>query len=194
MGITPPAFWRKDTGSPPKKDPQLRSFRDLDGKEQTPLTVGSDKAHVLIFTTTDCPIANGYIPEINSIAKDLADSPVKLYEIQVDADLTVEEARKHAKEFGLKIPVLLDSKHELVKATEVTHTPEVAVVLQDGSIAYRGRIDDLYLARGKKRSEATQRDLRDALSAILKGDKVQNPRTEAVGCLIPDLPVKTAKP
>ncbi len=40
---------------------------------------------------------------------------------------------------------------------------------------------------GKKRPAPTQRDLRDALTAIVAGKKVPTPRTEAVGCSVPDL-------
>ena len=78
--------------------------------------------------------------------------------------------RKHAREFGLTLPVLIDAKHELVSAAGITRTPEVAVFTPDGTLAYRGRIDDRYAGFGKKRPVPTQRDLRDALTAIAAGE------------------------
>jgi hypothetical protein len=111
---------------------------------------------------------------------------VRFYAVQVDPDLTAEQARRHAREFGLRLPVLRDSRHELVKATSVTRAPEVAVLLPGGKLAYRGRIDDLYSALGKKRKAPSWRDLRDALTAVLAGRPVKVPRTEAVGCSIPE--------
>jgi len=190
LGLDPPAYWKDAPVGPSKKRSadQSRIFCDLDGQELKPLNVEKMKAHVLLFITTDCPIANGYVPEINALAKHFADAPVRFFAIQVDPELTRAEARKHAKEFGITVPVLLDSKHELVCATGVTHTPEVAVLLADGTIAYRGRIDDRYPSLGKKRPVAGKTELRDAISAIVAGEKVQVPRTEAVGCSIPDLP------
>ena len=113
--------------------------------------------------------------------KDFASQPVRFYAVNVDPDATTEAERHHAKEYGLTLPVLLDSKHQLVAATLVTHTPEAAVILNDGTIAYRGRIDDRYPGLGKKRQAPTQRDLRDALSAVLAGKPVRVPRTKAVG-------------
>lgn len=178
----------------PKKDaPQKDAkppvgLRDLDGKQHTPLAVGNAKANVLVFTTTDCPVANGYAAEIGAVAKDFADKGVKVFAVHVDPDLTPEAARKHAKEFGLTVPVLIDARHELVRATGATRTPEAVVVLPDGSVAYRGRVNDLYAALGKKRPAPRTHDLRDALAAVLAGKPVSNPRTEAVGCSIPDLP------
>lgn len=83
--------------------------------------------------------------------------------------------------------MLVDAEHKLVSAAGITRTPEVAVFTPDGKLAYRGRIDDRYAGFGKKRPEPTQRDLRDALTAIIAGKKVPTPRTEAVGCSVPDL-------
>jgi thiol-disulfide isomerase/thioredoxin len=152
------------------------------------LAVGKDKAHVLYFLTNDCPIANSYAPEISALMKEYADRPVRFYAIHVDPELTADAARAHAREFGLTLPIILDTQHQLVAATGVTHTPEVAVVVADGTVAYRGRIDDLFTGLGKKRQVPSQRDLRDALTAIVAGEKVVISRTDAVGCYIPDLP------
>ena len=66
-------------------------------------------------------------------------------------------------------------------------TPEAAVIVGDGKIAYRGRIDNFYEKLGVGRRQVTRRDLRDALEAILKGQRVTVPRTKAVGCFMPDL-------
>ncbi len=189
LGVERPAFWKDSPATPKKKEaktPPL-SLRDLDGKEQTPLAVEGAKAHVLFFTTTDCPIANSYVPEINAMVKEFTDRPVRFYAVHVDSDLTPDEARTHRKEYGLNLPILLDTRHQLVAATGVTRTPEVAVLLADGKVAYRGRIDDRYPSLGKKRQTPTQRDLRDALAAILSGEPVRVARTEAVGCSIPDV-------
>jgi hypothetical protein len=143
---------------------------------------------VLFFITPDCPISNGYSPEIGAIVKEYSDKGVRFYAIHVDPDLTAEAARKHAREYSLPCPVLLDRRHQLVKTTGVTITPEAAVLTPDGKMAYRGRIDDQYPGLGKKRVAPSVRDLRQALNDILAGKPVKVARTEAVGCSIPDLP------
>src|SRR5262245_2136243 len=49
-----------------------------------PLDVKGARAVVLVFTTTDCPIANYYTAEINAIVKDYANEPVRFVVVHVD--------------------------------------------------------------------------------------------------------------
>lgn len=187
LGVDPSRFGgNPNTSTPPKKDKEKSptGFLDINGKEQSPLTVKDAKAHVILFVTQDCPISNGYAPEINSMVKEFAGKPVRFYMVQVDPDLTVSDAKKHAAEFGLQLPVILDKKHEIVSAVDATRTPEAAVLLPNGSVAYLGRIDDLYPGLGKKRQTASQHDLRNALNQVLAGEPVTVAKTEAVGCVI----------
>jgi thiol-disulfide isomerase/thioredoxin len=162
------------------------TVRDLDGREVRPLQPGG--ASVLFFLAPDCPISNSYAPEVNALVKENAGGPLRFYAVYVDPDLTPAAARKHAAAFGYRCPVLLDPRHQLVAATGVTTTPEVAVVTADGRVAYRGRVDDRYPQLGTHRQAPTRRDLREALSAVLAGKPVPTPRTAAVGCAIPPLP------
>jgi thiol-disulfide isomerase/thioredoxin len=177
--------------APPARGPAAArpvTVHDLQGKKVQPLHVGDAKAGVLFFLTPDCPISNSYAPEINALVKENAEKPLRFYAVYVDPDLTAAAARKHAASFGYRCPVLLDPRHQLVAATGVTTTPEVAVVTADGRVAYRGRIDDRYPEIGVHRQAPTRRDLRAALAAVLAGKEVPTPRTKAVGCLIPELP------
>lgn len=143
-------------------------------------------ATVYLFTTTDCPIANGYAPEINRIVSAYAPRNIDFRLVYVDPDTTDEQAKHHAKEYGYTCLFLLDPRHEWVRKVGATMTPEAAVVSSDGSLVYRGRIDDLYVDYGKRRKEPTTRDLRDALDAVLEGKPILNRTTTAIGCFIPD--------
>lgn len=199
IGLPTPPFWNQATPQEAndKNDDSVNqdsipenqrlSLKDIDGNSRSPLLVGDAKANVLFFTTTDCPIANSYSPEVMSIVNDFADESIQFFAVHVDPELTAASARKHATEFGLTLPVLIDAKHELVNAAGITRTPEVAVFTPDGTLAYRGRIDDRYAGLGKKRQIPTRRDLRDALTAIAAGEAELTTRTEAVGCFVPDL-------
>ena len=83
-----------------------------------------------------------------------------------------------------------DPRHELVKATGASVTPEAAVFGFNRSGArmiYRGRIDDQYAAFGKHRPAPTVRDLEDVLNAVVNGKAVKFKTTPAVGCYISDL-------
>lgn len=159
---------------------------DPDGAAHT-LLQKDKKATALIFITHDCPIANGYAPEINRIVAQYAADGVDFYLVQVDPDLSAEAAKKHARDYGFKSTVLLDATHALVKLAGATTTPEAVVLSPGGKVLYRGRIDDRHKDLGKSRTEPTQRDLRNALDAILANRAVPVPETKAVGCYISDL-------
>jgi len=172
------------TGARGQENIRPSSFVDIAGIKHT-LVPSKDKATVLFFMVQDCPIANYYSWEINAIVKDNAGKGIRFFVVHVDPELTPEAARDHAKEYGLKCPILMDAKHELVKATGATITPEAAVLTPDGKVAYLGRIDDRYVDLGKRRIEPNRRDVREALSAILAGQPIKEPRTQAIGCPIP---------
>jgi len=159
----------------------------LDGKPVAPFKLDASKgqkAAVLIFIQHECPIANAYAPEIKRLCEAYAAKGFVFYAVHVDPDLNASEAKKHAGSFSLVCAVLLDDKHALAKRAGVKVAPEAAVIAPEGKILYRGRIDDLFAAYGKKRAEPTSRDLRNALDAIAAGQDVPVAETQAVGCPI----------
>lgn len=157
-------------------------FKDLDGTPCRPMEPAGKLASVLIFYWQDCPISNGYAPELNRIA---ASHPnFAFYIVQVDPGLTPVAAKEHARQYDLRMPVLLDPEHRLVKVTKATVTPEAVVVEKDGQVLYRGRIDDSYANVGIKRAAARRHDLVEALDAIAAGQPVKEKKTQAIGCFI----------
>jgi hypothetical protein len=175
---------REPTETPSAERPIM--LRDVDGRTHTPLSQPGSKATVCFFLLPDCPISNAYAPEIKRIYSAYAPKQVAAFLVHADPDTTAEQAKKHAQEHGLNCPVLLDPSHLLVKRTGVTVAPEVAVLSPVGKVLYRGRIDDWYVDYGKRRGEPTQRDLRNALDAILQGKAVPVAETKALGCYLPE--------
>jgi len=160
-------------------DPMVR---DINGIAHHPLAAGDKMASVLIFYLQDCPISNSYAPEINRLAS--AFTNFAFYIVQIDPDLKDEAAKQHARQYALHPPVLLDRGHDLVRRARATVTPEAVVIGKDGTVVYRGRIDNLYVAPGKKRAAATSHDLRDTLETIQSGHSPKPKETTAIGCLI----------
>lgn len=141
---------------------------------------------VLVFTTTDCPISNRYAPELQRLASRFAGrATFKLvYPVPADTDAII---RAHVKQFGFTFDWSRDQQQALVKRTGVTVTPEVAVFDPSGRMVYRGRIDDRYVTFGKDRPQPTVRDLERSLDAVLAGQPVPVPHTQAIGCILSDL-------
>ncbi len=148
------------------------------------------KASVLVFVLHDCPIANSYIPLLNRLNESYRSRGVQMIVVESDPQITLDQARKHAEEFQIGLPVVIDSEHAWVKLAMAKKTPEAVVFSPGGEVLYRGRIDDQYVGFGKRRMEVTKHDLQDALEAILADRRVPNAAAEAIGCYIPEVPTK----
>lgn len=173
------------TPAPAEEDPEKLAFTTLEGETISPLSTETDQPIAILFITVDCPIANAYAPEIGRIFEEYRPRGIRFLLIHVDPDLKVETARKHASDYNLKAPIVIDRQHQLVTATEATITPEAVVLDATGKKIYQGRIDDLFTDFGTRRTQASQRDLRNALEAVVEGKPVPVPETEAIGCLMP---------
>jgi hypothetical protein len=160
--------------------------KDVAGTTVQPLADTGQKATLFFFVMHECPVANGYAPEILRITSEYAAKGVRCFVVYVESDLTPEQARQHARDYGYKSGALLDPQHLLVKAAGATVSPEAAVLSPSGEVLYRGRIDDRVADFGKRRVEPTRRDLRLALDAILAGKPAPARLTKAVGCYIPE--------
>jgi peroxiredoxin len=180
-----PAF-----GAAPSTQSTSITLTGIDGKNYQPLSLSGHHAAVLVFVLQDCPICNGYAPQIQHLAAEFSRKETAFYLIHVDPTLTADAARKHARDYGYTIPVLIDTRHELVARLGVIAVPTAVVLGAEGEVKYLGRIDDQYVAIGKARNVVTQYDLRDALTAVLNGKPVEKSRTRAIGCAVPDLPAK----
>lgn len=171
------------------------SWTDVAGRAQSPLDAKSSPATVFLFIAPQCPISNGYAPELARIAKAYSPRGVRFFAVHSDPSVTVPDARKHATDYALPFPVLLDPDQSLAKRYGATVTPEAVVIDRTGVRRYLGRIDDINYSFGRRRSAPTTHELTDALDAVLSGQTVAHPRVAAIGCEIapPPPPAKSAK-
>src|SRR5438094_4518605 len=98
------------------------ALRDTAGAIHDQTEWSKSRAVVIFFTTTDCPLSNSYVPEMNRIRADYSNQGVLVYAVQTDTTIPDIEVRKHAAEFGFAFPVLLDPKQSLVGLTGATAT------------------------------------------------------------------------
>lgn len=136
---------------------------------------------VWIFVRTDCPISNRYAPTIARLRQEFA--AVKFQLVYPEPGATQESIDKHKREYGLSaIPSMLDSDLQRVRKFRIRVTPEAVVLADDGSLRYRGRIDDrqqnLKIARTPQKQ-----DLRDAI----RRPPARLLETRAIGCAIEGL-------
>jgi hypothetical protein len=181
----PMANGRPISGQGPEKVMVL----DLEGRSVDPFEGAKDaKFLVFIFTSTDCPISNRYAPTVSRIWEDFHDKGVQFSLVYPHSDLTVDEIRKHLKDFAYPCQALRDPKHLLVKKCQAKVTPEAAVFNSKGELLYHGRIDDRYVDFGKERPDATRHELEEVLKAVLDGKAPAQKAVRPIGCYIPELP------
>jgi peroxiredoxin len=168
FGAQRPQFALRDTGQ------VFHSPEEWNGK----------KAIVVFFTTTDCPLSNNEVPEMNRTRRDYESRGVAFYAVQADTTITDSDVVQHTKDYQFSFPVLFDPHQILVKMTGATAIPSAAVFTPDGKLLYLGRIDNRVEDFNVRRQEPTKFDLREALDAVLVGKPVAHPRTKAFGCAI----------
>jgi len=144
-----------------------------------------NRAVVLLFISSDCPISNRYAPAINALVKEYVPANTAFYAVQSDPDITAEAARQYAQDYGFQFPVLLDPYQTIASRYGVLVTPTAVVVSGRGDLLYRGRIDDRAVDLGKWRNTARKQDLRDAIASVLVNKPVGQPFPDAIGCFLP---------
>lgn len=144
-------------------------------------------ATVLLFLSSDCPIANKYAPEIRRIQAQFEKQGVKFLRVYGDGYHEAEDLHEHTKVYEYTMPAILDSEQMIVVRCGATVTPEAVVLDAEGTIAYRGRIDDRHVDFGRYRQHASEHNLIDALTAVLSGEAPDTPRTKAIGCFLTQL-------
>src|SRR5262249_43195078 len=127
-----------------------------------------------------------YAPECSRLAKAFADKGVAFYGIHPDPDLTAEAAARHAADYRIAFPVLLDPTQVVTRQTGVERVPSAVVLSPDGDGLYRGRGADRSTADGVRREVPTTHDLEDALKAVTEGKAPPVAQTKAFGCPLPE--------
>jgi peroxiredoxin len=163
--------------------PNSNSLRDLRGNRRALHSFTGNKAIVLVFVSTECPISNLYIPGLIDLDKKYRDKSVQVLAIYPNEREDLDQLASHASDREMPFPVLKDFGQRLAGLTGVKRVPAVVVLDGDFRLVYRGRVDDRYGAAAR-RPTATRADLVEALDEVLAGKKVTVAQTEVDGCLI----------
>lgn len=142
---------------------------------------------VFFFATTECPISNRYVPEIERLDHKFSKRGVRIWWVYPDPTDDAAAIAKHRKDFSITGPQFPADPEEAVNLAHATITPEAAVFLvKDGQLreVYHGRIDDRYIAIGQERPRATRHELEMAIEAALNGETAPEPGGLPVGCAI----------
>jgi peroxiredoxin len=155
----------------------------VDGTRHS-LTGTEAPASVVYWTCNHCPYALAWEDRMHSVAADYADRGVRVLAINSNdadrypADSPAAMAERVERE-GWRLPFLHDADQTVAHAWGAQRTPHVFVLDRDLTVRYEGAPDADYEDESQDASW-----VRAALDAVLAGDPVERPRTDAVGCTI----------
>lgn len=159
----------------PGVDGRLLGLKDFEDKDVV----------IVMFSCNHCPYVKAYEERFVALQRDYEEKGVVLIAINPNDDKrypedSLENMKMIAKEKGFNFPYLRDETQDVVRSYGGERTPEVFVFDKDRKLRYHGRIDDNVYEPHQVRIHY----LRDALNALLKGEKIRIKDTEPVGCTI----------
>lgn len=143
----------------------------------------SAQAIVIVYLGTECPLAKLYGPRLTEIQERYANRGVQIIGINSNKQDSMSELAAYVHRHGIGFPMLKDPGNRIADAMGAERTPEVFLLDHHRIVTYHGRIDDQY-GVGYSRERGAQPELTLAIDALLQGEPISTPETQAVGCYI----------
>jgi peroxiredoxin len=143
---------------------------------------------VVAFICNHCPYVIATQGRVNQLAKDYLKHGVRWVGINSNDEIrypedNFEKMKARSQEQGFVFPYLRDETQEVARAFGAVCTPEFYVYLPEAGqwiLKYQGRLDDSW----KDESKVTQRELANAIEALLAGRDPSPDQKPAIGCSI----------
>ncbi|MBX9791826.1 MAG: redoxin domain-containing protein [Pirellulales bacterium] len=159
------------------------ALRDYRGRKWALSELADHRLVVVVFLSTDCPLAKLYASRLNQLAEQYGPRGVAFLGIDSNRQDSLTEILHFARVHGIEFPVLKDVGNRVADQFAAERTPEAFVLDSERRVRYRGRIDDQFDI-GVQRAVAQHQDLQCALDTLLAGGQLAAPRTTAPGCRI----------
>src|SRR5215467_12520699 len=95
-------------------------WRDTRGAAHSTAEWTGRKAVLLFFVTTDCPVGNSYVPEMNRIQEAYSARGVAVYAVGADTSVPAADLARYSREFRYSFPLLVDPRQVLVSLAGAT--------------------------------------------------------------------------
>jgi peroxiredoxin len=158
------------------------SLKDQNGKTVS-LADFKGKTVVLEWFNQGCPyVVHHYKVKtmINTAAK-YKDQDVVWLAINTTAGKTADDTKASAESWGIPYPILSDTSSSVAQAYGAKSTPHMFVIDKDGTLVYKGAINDDPTQDGEKGDKAVNY-VAKALDEVLAGKPVSTPETKSYGC------------
>lgn len=168
----------------PMSMPDFR-MEDITGKEHRLSDYADSRLIVIFLQMNGCPIVRQSFPYLEELRQEYEKNGVKFLMINCNNFDDNQMVNEEAKEYGIKMPILMDHTQVFANALHVMRSAETIVVdPKDWSIVYRGMADDRF-DYGLQRPNPTNFWLHD----ILEGKTPEESKRITRGCLMDIVPL-----
>ncbi|QBG47956.1 thioredoxin family protein [Verrucomicrobia bacterium S94] len=155
-------------------------MQSIDDATLTLSELKGPKGTLVIFTCSTCPFVLNWQKTMVEIGNTYSKKGIGVIFINSnDPDQngdTFESMKTMAREEGYQFPYLVDSTSDVARSFGATKTPDVFLFDANDKLVYKGAVGEGGHTVGEKIW------LKDALDALLNGEKIENPVTKTVGC------------
>ncbi|SFC62208.1 AhpC/TSA family protein [Zunongwangia mangrovi] len=168
------------------KAPEFELYDTVTDKTFDLEALKGPKGILIMFICNHCPFVKHVNPEIARLgeeyqAKGFGIVAISSNDVENYPDDSPELMKETAKSEAYTFPYLYDEDQSVAKAYDAACTPDFFLFDENLELAYRGQLDD---SRPGNEKPVTGKDLRDAMNAILAGEKVSEDQKPSIGCNI----------
>lgn len=164
------------------------SLKNVDGHYVSLADFNEAKGFIVIFTCNHCPYSVAYEDRIIALNSEFSPQGYPVIAInpndpEVQPKDSYELMKVRAAEKQFEFPYLFDDGQKIFPQYGATRTPHVFVLKKENSdyiVKYIGAIDNNYADA----DDVSEYYVKDAVNALLKGEKVPMEVTKAIGCSI----------
>jgi peroxiredoxin len=164
---------------------------DWHGRPRALSEWADEKAIVIVFLGTDCPLCKLYGPRLAELAEEFGPPGVSFLAIDANDQDGLTDIGAYAARHKVSFPILKDAGGVIAGRMGALRTPEAFVLDETRTVRYWGRIDDQY-GIGVQRAGPARRHVAAALEELLAGRPVSRPAIRPVGCRIGRAPSPAA--
>tara|TARA_Y100000034_G_C6797763_1_gene357691 strand:+ start:54 stop:611 length:558 start_codon:yes stop_codon:yes gene_type:complete len=168
------------------KAPEFELYDTVTDKTFDLEALKGPKGILIMFICNHCPFVKHVNPEIAKLgeeyqAKGFGIVAISSNDVENYPDDSPELMKETAQSEAYTFPYLYDEDQSVAKAYDAACTPDFFLFDENLELAYRGQLDD---SRPGNEKPVTGKDLRDAMDAILAGEKVSEDQKPSIGCNI----------